>query len=115
MQKGISDFRRGDTKPIRLSFKNADGTPVDISTATIYFTVKRSYNDPDSEAVIQKVITNHTDPTNGVTGFTIEHADTIGLKATQYCYDIRIVFDGQVTTVLNGSFKLLPEVTKEVS
>lgn len=112
---GISDFRRGDRKPITLTFKKKDNSHIDISTATVYFTVKKSYDDPDSAAVIRKVITNHIDPNNGKTEFAIEYEDTKDLQAIQYCYDIRIVFPTeQVTTVLNSSFKLLPEVTKEV-
>lgn len=112
---GISNFYRGDTKSIKLTFVDGSGTPIDITGAIVYFTVKKSHYDPDDKAVIRKVITNHIDAANGITGFTIEYEDTANLKLGSYYFDIRIVFPGeQVTTVLNSTLKLLPEVTKDV-
>ena len=112
---GISDFRRGDTKPITLKFKDKDGNPVDITGATIWFTVKKSPADDDSLAVIQKEITTHINPTGGISSFTIEHLDTNNLELISYYYDIQLVdAGGNVTTVIYGKFKLLPDITRSV-
>lgn len=57
---------QGSTKPYTLNFKK-NGNAIDITGWTIYFTVKKSVSDSDAEALINKKITNHSDPTNGKT------------------------------------------------
>jgi len=57
-----------------------DGIPLDITDWTIYFILKNNMNDNDSEALINKKITNHSNPTNGesLITFTVDEMDRVG-------------------------------------
>lgn len=41
---------RGDSKQYELRFKNSAGVPINITGATVYFTVKKSYDLDDTNA-----------------------------------------------------------------
>lgn len=59
---GIQDFYRGDTQRYKLTLKDVStGTPIDLTGATIWFTMKPAITDDDTNAVIQKQVTSHTD------------------------------------------------------
>jgi len=53
-----------------------DDVALDITGWTIYFTVKQNMNDTDANAVINKKITTHSDPTNGKTLITLTNTET---------------------------------------
>lgn len=83
----------------------------DITDYTVYFTVKTNIDDADSSAIINKDITNHTDPTHGITEIPILPEDTKDETPGDYVYDIR--YDdgtGAITTILNGAFKITQAV-----
>jgi len=112
---GLKDLIRGDTKFINIELKDKDGNPIDLTGSTIWFTLKENIKDPDTAAAIQKVITNHTDPTNGKTRIVLESSDTQDLQLGSYHYDIQLVDNGgNVTTVLIGRLKVLADVTRSV-
>ena len=115
MSIGIKDFYRGDSKTINMSFKDNTGNPIDLTGATIWFTVKRNPMDLDSNAVIQKEITSHTDATNGLSTISLAPTDTNDLEIRSYNYDIQLVDSiGKVTTIIVGTFKLLLDITRSV-
>jgi hypothetical protein len=66
-----------------------DEIAVDITGATVIFLVKENPTDKDSEAVINKEITDLTDPTNGNTLLTIEKEDCEDLVGN-YIYELRV-------------------------
>lgn len=70
------------------------GNAKDITGWTVYFMVKRDIEDADSEALISKTITSHSDPTNGVTLFSIAREDTEELNYGKYVYDIQYITAG---------------------
>jgi hypothetical protein len=77
---------RKTTKSLELRFKQNE-IPRDISGWTIYFTAKKSMEDPDVEAVITKDITSHLDAENGKTLIELDTDDT-DLQGS-YSYDIK--------------------------
>ena len=84
-------IRQGDSGVINLDFN------IDITGATIYFTAKSSID--DTENVLQKVVTTHSDPVNGITAISLNSSDT-DISAGEYVYDIQInLADGAVHTV----------------
>jgi len=84
-------IRLGDSGVINLDFN------IDITGATVYFTAKSSIDDTSN--ALQKIITNHSDPTNGITAISLSSTDT-DLAAGAYVYDIQInLADGAVHTV----------------
>ena len=70
---------RGDDYAIPMTFTNADGSAYDLTDCTVRFTVKSTQElvaNDDTDAVIAKVITSHSDPEAGETVLTLSHTDT---------------------------------------
>jgi hypothetical protein len=110
---GIKNFKRGDTKPITLTFTDKNNQPINLTGATLWFTVKKNPLDSDADAVIQKQITNHIDPINGISSVIITPEDTENLDTMKYYYDFQLVDpSGNVTTVLEDTFKLERDITR---
>lgn len=101
-------FYRENTVNINLSF---DG--VDLTDATVYFTVKpQPDNDQtDAAAIIKKDITDHTDPVAGQTIIPLTPADTT-VSAGNYVYDIKLKRStGAQSTVIVGDCEIKEAVT----
>lgn len=100
---------RGDTKKYKFQRKRADGTVITDRPDSLYFTVKKSYN--DSLPVLQKTLNDMTLDQDGTYHFTIEPEDTDGLKYKTYVYDIQVSQNGIKTTIAKGNFIIKEEVT----
>ena len=74
-----------------LNFTDKDGNPIDLTGATVYFTVKSAYDtdNTDSTALIQKNITSHTNPTAGQTVLNLSETDT-DVAAGKYLFDFKL-------------------------
>lgn len=115
------ELRRGNTGVYTLIMTDSSTSPttyVDLTGATVYFTVKADKDDLDASAVIQKIVTTHSDPTNGETTITIDSADTTGISmptdsdTVDYYYDIQVTLaSGTVYTPYYGTFTLLKDTT----
>ena len=104
---------RGDSEVFNVTFKDAAGAACDITGWTVTFTIKREKSDPDSAAVAQKVVTEHTEPESGTAVITLLPADTTNLEPRGYWYDIQAKTDaGDVYTVLKGKLTLEYDVTR---
>jgi hypothetical protein len=99
-------------------------TPVDITGASIRFTVKTSSGDTDANAIIKKGTTDTglggivpVDAPNGLAQITVSPADTSTLSApTWYAYDIQLrETSGRVTTVQSGRFLIKSDITSTSS
>ncbi len=105
---------RGDTFPCTLTFTDSAGVAIDITGYSVYFTLKRSEEDLDTSAVLQKTITVHSNPTNGITTFTLSATETNGLRGS-YFYDIQIKnTTSQIFTILKGQFTSNVDITRTV-
>ena len=105
---------RNDNKTWLLTFKDENGTAVDITGWTVFFTCKNSREDVDADALISYDITSHTDPTNGQTKIELTTTDTARLGS--YPYDIQIKkTDGKITTVVTGDLSFVEDVTIRTS
>lgn len=71
----INNFYRGDTVSYAMTF-TTNSVAMDITGATIWFTLKKSRNDTDAQAVLQKELTSHSDPTHGITTMSLTSTDT---------------------------------------
>lgn len=102
----LSDMVEGDDRDFNLTFTNADtGSAIDITGWTIKVRVKE--NVYETESLISKNITSHTDAANGETSFSFTDTDTEDLEGKKY-YDIKVVKDtGDKQTVLRGSITFL--------
>ena len=107
---------RGDSKTYNLTFTDG-GTALDITGYTIFFTVKVIVDDSadDTNAVISKTVTSHTDPTNGITEIVLSPTDT-DIDVGTYDYDMQYKTDtGDIVTFEKGNYKILADVTRRTS
>lgn len=107
---------RGDDKDITIEVKDSDDNAVDISGWTIWFTVKKSADDADSDAVIgPKKVTSHTDASSGKSTVSLTNSDT-DLSRGTYIYDIQTDDgSGKITTWGKGDFTIMKDVTDTTS
>ena len=111
---------RGDSKTWNLSFTDSDGQAINITGYTIFFTVKKknSYTDDtvDTDAVIQKNVTVHTDPEQGQTQLVLQPSDTSSVIPAVYVYDMQLKDDsGTILTFISGNFTITADVTRRTT
>lgn len=100
------EIKQGDTLAFPFTFEHADGTPVDITNWTIGIAVKIDRQEPDTEAVILKTNTTHTDPVNGTTSIYLNEDDT-NVPVGDYQFAIRIrTGTNDVREIMIGNFKV---------
>lgn len=105
-------LKRGDTFVRTLYFEDENGNALDITGWTIYFTVKKSIDDSDDDAIIKKDITSHTDPENGKSELELTPTETAQSPGT-YCFDIQIKdTQGKILTILEGEIIFTKDVTQ---
>lgn len=111
----LSIIRQTDNN-IKVNFTE-NGEPVDITGMAILFTVKSQCNissSDDKDALIQKDITEHTDPTQGETELVLTNEDT-NIEAGKYYYDIRLVKDGKISQTEKDEIEIVENITKRTS
>lgn len=109
------------TKPdlfiIRGDTYNIDFTAgMDITGGTVFFTAKPTIADEanDTTAVITVEVTDHSDPTNGVTVIPLSSSDT-NIDPGEYFYDIQIKVGSTVTSIPVRKLKVYGDVTRRTS
>lgn len=102
---------RRDDVAFEITFKDSDGVAIDITGATVFFTVKKRITDPDSEAVISKTITSFTDPTNGLATLQLSNTDT-DITPGKYVFDIQLkTVDNKIASSSSANFFVNQDVT----
>ena len=76
----------GEDKTWVVTIKDSNNNPINITGYTFLFVVKAKIDDPDSNAIIKKIITSHTSPTTGKTQITLTSSDTANIHG-KYLYD----------------------------
>ena len=91
---------KGDTYPINIQILDADNVAIDLTGATVFFTVKRNIEDTDTQALISVDVTSHTSPTTGETSIPISasQSDIDG----NFFYDVKIK---SATSVITSVYK----------
>ena len=83
------EIKQGDAFSIPLTFEyGTPSIPRDITGYTVYFSVI----DPseNNRIVLQKIVTDHTDPTQGKTVVKIHSTDTINLELGNFVWGIQL-------------------------
>ena len=97
---------RGDTMSFDLELTDLNGATV----SSIYFTVKKKATDTTN--VFQKSLSSGITSTGDDTyRVRVAPADTIGVAAGKYVYDLQIELGSDVYTVLMGSLQIIQDVT----
>jgi hypothetical protein len=116
MSIGVTlQISRTDTSIFSVVLTNANGIPLNLTGATVYFVVKQHYSDLDSQAIINKNSGTGgvliTDVLNGKVQITVLPADTVGLSTGQsnLIYNVRVKDAGlNVFTVITGILQVSP-------
>lgn len=108
-------FYKNNTVTIDVTITDGNGDPIDLTGGKLYFTMKNSFNEDDSEAAIQKSVTSHTDPTNGQSRITLSKDDT-DVPPKKYLYDITFIAStGEKYTDSDGNCEVRDIVTRATS
>lgn len=106
----LSLIRRDDVD-LDITFTDKDGEPINISNATVYFTMKRKKTDSDDDAVLAIEVTSHSNPTAGETRVSLTNTET-DLPPRYYFYDVQIKdSDDKIISSSVGQIKILQDVT----
>jgi len=104
-------IKRGDTWSRGIYFQDANCSPIDISGWELRFTVKAKVDDPDSSAVIAKVITTFPNPTAGEAELELTPVDTNQVIGS-YLFDIQVKTNNdEVYTILEGIINFGKDIT----
>lgn len=101
---------RNRAYPFVYNHKDSDGNSLPLVGATVYFTVKSDVWDDDmsdTNALIKKTVTSHTDEVAGITEWELSDSDT-NIAPGKYYYDVIVEFDGKsLPPVLYGKFEIV--------
>jgi hypothetical protein len=107
---------RGASKTLNLTVKDADGNPVDLTGATLYFTVKRK--ETDASCIIQKISSDvaqieiASPATQGTAQIFLQPSDT-NKDPGKYRFDVWVVLasGARYVVVKPSVFEIVPGVT----
>lgn len=111
------DITRGTTRVVRAVFTHADGTPADLTGATVFYvgTTQTAPVDDSAAEITPAHVTSHSDPTNGTTLITLTATDTDVAPAT-YNVGIQAVLADAVTVLeRTGEVTILQDYAKATS
>ncbi|OSM07661.1 hypothetical protein [Magnetofaba australis] len=116
----LAPFYRGDTKSFNLTFRDANGDPIDLSGHELWFTMKREIGDADDAAVLQKriVFLPNAESAAGNGVLILDSSETSAIDPGTYYFDMQKVIPENpplVTTLMSGRVSVLPDVTQRVS
>ncbi len=101
---------RGDTLTITVTVYQSDGTtPVNITGRTYTSMVRQNYDDPSPAATFTCTV---TDGAAGELSMVMSAASTAVLEPQNYYWDLQENASSIITTILAGSFVVLPDVTR---
>jgi hypothetical protein len=103
-------WTRGDSGRLDVTVNQADGTAYNLTSATLFLTVKNALTDADSAAVIRKEVTTHDNAAGGLSHFDLLTADN-ATAGTRY-YDVQLKDStNKIYTLFGGLWKVLSDVT----
>jgi len=122
-------MRRGDNLILYLRFRDLRDNYYPLTTAgnlaSIWFTVKARYSEPDSGALVQRTVGDGIYVTDGPTGeaqVVLTHAETslLGAREYDYVWDVQIRRDTYgsesiISTANEGTMTVNPDVTIDVA
>lgn len=93
------------------------GVAKDLSSASVWFTIKEDAIDTDAEAKLSLTGGSGIDMTNAATGILVVQfasGSTANLEGS-WVYDLQIKLTGKVITVAWGKIEFLPNITRATS
>lgn len=110
---------RGDSREYRFELTDENDNVMNLTGATVYFTVKEKNSDADP-GVFQLSSADPTqididDPGNGKARIFVTNSNTQDLEIRSYIYDVQVQpASGGVKTAVSGTFTISEDVTRTV-
>lgn len=82
-------FIKRDDIDLDITITDLDGTAVNLTDCTVFFTMKNRKTDSDDDAVLKKEVSIHTVPTEGKTRISLSNTET-NLRPKFYVYDLQV-------------------------
>lgn len=105
---------RGETLQQPVYFKEADGTPIDLTGREGFAQVRaypKTYPSDPVQTVCEMTVTIE-DAANGKVVLSIPASETLELASDKYAYDFCLKDGENVRYYLAGAFNVLPSVTE---
>ena len=107
---------RGDTISLPITIKDSDGVAIDITGATVFFTIKSDETLADTSASVSKTVTSHPAPASGQTTVELDPTDTEDLTAGIYYWDIQIKYsDDTIQSTKAQQVRVLADITRRTT
>jgi hypothetical protein len=111
-------IQKGNPYTAVLTFTDSAGVAYDLTGKTVFFTVKNKEDeeDDDSDALITKNITVHTNAAGGITTLELTALQT-DITVGDYEYDLRVYDDSPLVQMnsLSGVCEVRDVVTKRIA
>ena len=110
------DLIRGDSREIGVTFKDKDGDAINLTNATVFFTVSRQQNpDNDDNALITKDVSSHDQPETGRTVIKLTPEDT-DVNLGSFWYDVQLVdVEGNVLSKKKDKIEVIADITRRTA
>lgn len=106
----IKEFIRGGTYVFDVTVTNSDGSPFNLTGATVFVTFNTSQTpavDPtDSSAALKASTNSFTAPLTGIALITVSSTATAALAEGTYYYDLKVI-DGNGNSIPIGKNRVL--------
>ncbi len=112
------DIIRGDGVTINFTFTDDDDLAVDLTGKTLFFTAKPDLSDDtdDSEAVIEKSTSVHTNAAGGLSQLILTAADTQDLEPGFYFWDCQLKGAAtDPTSTIYGKLRVWADITRRTT
>ena len=110
MTERINIIRRDDVT-LTVTITDEQGTPLNLTGATVYFTVKAKKTDTDAQALITKEVTSHVNPTAGITEVELTDVDT-DIESRSYFFDVQVkTSDDKIRSLSYGLIRVNQDIT----
>lgn len=109
-----NELIRGDSRTIKVTFKDASGNVIDLTGCTAYLTMNHNSNPTsDDTAAIQKVKDTFDEPESGQAIFRIVPTDWDGVEPGQYWLDAQLTDDeGNKLSRKREQITVIPDITR---
>ena len=105
----LEPLYRGNSKVINIRVADSSDSPIDITGDTLILTVKTHKSATTN--LYQQTNTTHSNPTQGLSQFTIPSADSMNFPIATVVFDIQWNrSDGNVFTTTEGTFEVVEPV-----
>lgn len=116
----IKNYIRGDSRLVSVSILQSDGvTPFNLTGCEVFFTVNANSDntsDNDTSAVIALKTSSFTNPASGVATIQISNVNTQDITPGTYYYDVQLKdANGNITSLAQNQFIIIPDVTRSIS